>query len=568
MASVKEDVNTSRLIEMHKTGTSLLKELLRHLNVVRMSELEIRQEISALKNKVQRNLDKAEQNAMKLCREMVHRSEADIKKRMMDIETHQEKYSKQIFKFEIKIEDMQTRSLVSADRIAESDLLQTDRLIKETGLYTRRLVSKLLFIPYDVVQNFVEQVSSLGEIRLADPDKTVTSESSLNSFHSSTDEINGPCQNETQSVIPTNISRALEESSKSTQSAREDLGNDDKVTHKLVTSARMLPSAVTLNESNGEPDSGRKRIYGTSCRRDTLVTKKEEPTNKHSVEKFAISVDVNYSAGPDRGHWIKRTDIIQPAYPSTSIFSSSRPCFNAACFLSDGSIMLLYCNDHTCCLFDSEFKYITEFRLSNRPESIRVVGEKEVAVTLPEDHIIQLLATSSPIKPTRAIKTKRICLDVASINRNEFIISGKTYWSIVSTDNIEKSFNPIPGDISESSNTSVALDRFKTRVYITVDDQKSLYCYSLDGQILFLYSHKELQCPSGVAVANNDTIYVVGRWSHNLHQISPDGDFLQVTKADIPINPLDICFNTLGNKFLIINGSMKDRHKLYLFETC
>ncbi|KAJ8312776.1 hypothetical protein KUTeg_010149 [Tegillarca granosa] len=65
---------------------------------------------------------------------------------------------------------------------------------------------------------------------------------------------------------------------------------------------------------------------------------------------------------------------------------------------------------------------------------------------------------------------------------------------------------------------------------ILYTDRKTdeLYCIDMNGKVLFTYSDKSLTCPTDVKVDDDGNIYVVGRMSHNIHMLSPEGKFIKM----------------------------------------
>ncbi|KAL3890459.1 hypothetical protein ACJMK2_002741 [Sinanodonta woodiana] len=85
----------------------------------------------------------------------------------------------------------------------------------------------------------------------------------------------------------------------------------------------------------------------------------------------------------------------------------------------------------------------------------------------------------------------------------------------------------------------------------------------MEGKKQYTYSPDNLNHPLGVAVDRDDNIYVLGFFSHNIHQLSPDGCILQVITTGVPQNPRAICFDNIRDTFIITNYSEKTKLHIY-----
>lgn len=63
----------------------------------------------------------------------------------------------------------------------------------------------------------------------------------------------------------------------------------------------------------------------------------------------------------------------------------------------------------------------------------------------------------------------------------------------------------------------------KDRIYYTNEQENTIYCLSLRGQEIWEYHHKCIIQPRGVAVADNQDVFVEGYKSNNLLIIEQNG---------------------------------------------
>ncbi|KAL3860417.1 hypothetical protein ACJMK2_010541 [Sinanodonta woodiana] len=247
-------------------------------------------------------------------------------------------------------------------------------------------------------------------------------------------------------------------------------------------------------------------------------------------------------------------------YPNGNI-----PSYTGITCLQDDKIVLVDGHNCSCRLYDASYQHLADYILSSWPWDVCVVEGSQVAVTLPVEHAIQILAVDRSIEPGKKIKTSLNCSGIAALSRYQLCVLGSRdnnvlYWCIVSMDGLEKSLV----EVGLTNNCShMAVNNNRTRIYVSCNqDSAAVYAYSLDGTLIFKYEHQSLDGASGVAVDRDDNMYVVGRVSRNIHQVSPNGNQLQLfsvgvpravdaISTGIPIWPTAICFTSSGDEFLI-----------------
>ena len=89
--------------------------------------------------------------------------------------------------------------------------------------------------------------------------------------------------------------------------------------------------------------------------------------------------------------------------------------------------------------------------------------------------------------------------------------------------------------------------------YSVVD---SLYCIKPDGEEVFTYNSPDLRGAWDVTTDNHDNVYIVGRYSNNIHRLRPDGTFIDIIlKEEHNIKyPITCCFNRNYRKLYVVNN--------------
>ncbi|KAL3864939.1 hypothetical protein ACJMK2_006582 [Sinanodonta woodiana] len=238
--------------------------------------------------------------------------------------------------------------------------------------------------------------------------------------------------------------------------------------------------------------------------------------------------------------------------------------------LPEDQVMLIDYNNNRCCLLDSLYCNISSFPLPGKPWSINMFDDQEVVVSLRDKNQIQFLAVEdNTIRPTRMIKTRLPCWGIDVAEKGSIVVSGpnfakiKSYWSVFSDKGEEKSYHEY-GDRA-FKDSYIALNALKTRVYISTWGTNSLFCFEITGSPLFVYSFDNLKGSYGITLDMYDNVYVVGRDSNNIHQLSPDGAVFQIHTAGLPQGPVAITYNRSKNQLLLINeSSQRNIHAINL----
>ncbi|KAK3598182.1 hypothetical protein CHS0354_000951 [Potamilus streckersoni] len=236
----------------------------------------------------------------------------------------------------------------------------------------------------------------------------------------------------------------------------------------------------------------------------SLMTKRKDG-NIYATERFKLLKDCKACV---RGVFeIKDLDGKEPGFVDLVVLSETR-------------FVLLDFENYRCCLVDMQSgQVISHYALSCQALiSACIVGDNKVAVSMCDEEqmlcVVQLF-TVADCFITPAMK----------------IVLREYDWSIITLEGRENIYKEFDGHIGENFVTSMAINAFKSRLFISVHDDNSLYCVGID----------------------DDNLYVVGSDSDNVFQISPDGDVLQIITEGIPSSPFRIRFTTAGERSLLTN---------------
>ncbi|KAL3870501.1 hypothetical protein ACJMK2_038556 [Sinanodonta woodiana] len=248
------------------------------------------------------------------------------------------------------------------------------------------------------------------------------------------------------------------------------------------------------------------------------------------------------------------------------------PLFTGAAYLPENKLMLVDSWNHRIYMFSSAHTYITDYKLPSPPTDVCLLNTQEVAVALPKENKIQFASvTGGRIKYTMTLTTQYPCFSLAQLSVEELVVAGmnkdRYYWAILNSSGTEKSYVGIENRPAWSDISYLALNKAKTRLLVSCYGYNALYCYNLDSKLKrrFIYKTKELEGPTGVGVDSDDTIYVAGFISRNIHQLTEEGIMLKILSSDsgIPSKPRELCFNERGDEFLVTNSGETEKGHIF-----
>ncbi|KAL3888175.1 hypothetical protein ACJMK2_000554 [Sinanodonta woodiana] len=252
--------------------------------------------------------------------------------------------------------------------------------------------------------------------------------------------------------------------------------------------------------------------------------------------------------------------------------ASCIPGYIGVACLPNGRTVIADYKNSRCCLCNASYQHLSDFKLSSKPWSVCAMDTNEVAVVLRDEKKIQFLKVDGKIESSGFMITKRVCVAVVALSRNEFVFCDtgnqadkNIYWGVITKEGREKScFHFSSGDV-HSGTVYLALNALKTQVYISCSATQSVLCFGLDGKKKFEYKI-ENSCPKGIQLDSQDNVYVVVHESNSIRLLSPDGNLHQIFNSNIPSFPVAISFKHSSKEFILTNGSDTDRKICYVYK--
>ncbi|KAL3888544.1 hypothetical protein ACJMK2_000916 [Sinanodonta woodiana] len=233
--------------------------------------------------------------------------------------------------------------------------------------------------------------------------------------------------------------------------------------------------------------------------------------------------------------------------------------YSKVIFTSNNQLLLVDFENKMLYLLDPLCNIVCSHKFLDKPFDVCIVseyGEDVAAVSLPFAKSVHLFSLKdSSISYVKQIQTKYRCYGIAAYNHEELIVSGPCggkmayYWTIMTLDGREKSYHEFDG--AGTYQTYVALNAFKSRLYISACEDCSLHCFGLNGRKHFTFRHPNLKGPRGVSLDRDDNVYVVSCPSHTIFQLSPCGLRIRIIVNEIEKYPMGISFDKNGDKFVV-----------------
>ncbi|KAK3600475.1 hypothetical protein CHS0354_023576 [Potamilus streckersoni] len=258
----------------------------------------------------------------------------------------------------------------------------------------------------------------------------------------------------------------------------------------------------------------------------------------------------------------EKVDVIDVILPD-----STNPSDYDVTFLHGNRVMLADWGQSRCIMVNSSYEFITSYTLTSSSAGLCVVDDQEVAVSLAYHNTIQILSVRDDIiSLVRTITTQQTCYGIAASGKREIVVTGDCgnnnyYWSLISIKGDVKSSQQY--DSPSGSYNYIAINRAKTRVYVTLPSMHTLLCFDMKGKKHFIYNPSNLKRPLGILVNRDDNIFFTGCDSSNINHLSPDGSLFQVITTEVPKQPFAICMDKRRDMFIVTD--LQDKSKIYLY---
>ncbi|KAK3086380.1 hypothetical protein FSP39_017633 [Pinctada imbricata] len=242
------------------------------------------------------------------------------------------------------------------------------------------------------------------------------------------------------------------------------------------------------------------------------------------------------------------------------IFPAQRPDFGrtpwitGALYLEDGRILIADYNNARMFVHDEDGVLLKEILLSGNPRDLTRFRQDLVVLTLPNEIMLQTLDIDT-LKLKDGIHVGYECYGITTYDERLVMACGKhltimnASWEITETKKIKY------GDAVYISSDEMG------KLYYTGYKTDALYCVNMDGVLIFAFTSLDLKFCRGISIDYEGNVLVIGRWSHNILVISPEGILKEelMNLSDGLDYPLNVTYRKDSHsKFLILNNNGKN----------
>ena len=247
-------------------------------------------------------------------------------------------------------------------------------------------------------------------------------------------------------------------------------------------------------------------------------------------------------------------------------------CITGVACLQDGALVVADSFNQSLKVFDSNFVHQSSINLTTSPWSLAANGENKILVTLPDfKQICQFSVEDNKLTKELTFEAGGECLGVVDAE-TEIIISCYD-GDIAELIAIDKQGGVSRKSMHHAKDEKCLLKRPNylqknnegTVLYVS-DADMGLYGISIADleTVVFLYRSAKLLCPLGIGVDNTGHIFVCGGQSHNIHELTPNGELCMIvtTKKQTP-SPQCVSFHTYDRTLL---ASMDSEYGIKVFQ--
>ena len=263
----------------------------------------------------------------------------------------------------------------------------------------------------------------------------------------------------------------------------------------------------------------------------------KQMTTSSDTSEFKVSPEANgftFDTVETTTKFFSYKEIVKPIHKSKSAVRLSelqiKPViYTSLCLLNDNQ--LLVTDNKNCSIYVIEDllenKILSALHMPSAPWGIAKVTDNEVVVTFPEPGIVKFLTFSETMTVTKTqdVKVGYECYGV-TYGRNRLIVSYLDPARVQILDmsgNVLKCFDEHVGQgIRLSSPKHLAVSPNKRFIYISDCNENIVASMTFDGKLKALYKDDQLAAPFQLTVDGEGLVYICGRGSNNVHQLSAD----------------------------------------------
>ncbi|WAR21074.1 hypothetical protein MAR_015048 [Mya arenaria] len=260
---------------------------------------------------------------------------------------------------------------------------------------------------------------------------------------------------------------------------------------------------------------------------------------------------------------------------ATSAADENSCCFTGSCFIPGGRIILADWNNACLKLFNNKGVLTHRLDLPNNPWDVKLLPENRVVVTVPGEQTVLMVEHSldKGMEIVDSFHTKCECWAVTPIEGGRLAMTCDP-WSKQPYVNVYNLNGKLLSFYKKDSNDNalfsypehITTDHHEQVLYISDSRKGCVVALTLSGCLLFRYSHKNLMSPVGITSDYQGNIYICGKESHNVHQVSKSGELIRILFDKVISSPRTICLEPEGER-IVVTGVGNDNCNDFVIAT-
>lgn len=230
--------------------------------------------------------------------------------------------------------------------------------------------------------------------------------------------------------------------------------------------------------------------------------------------------------------------------------NGASPWITSVVCLRDDRIILADSGNPRILLYDQEGNLLNEISLHGKPRDMVLLDDSQLVMTFPNLLMIQFLHVED-LKVTKTVHIGYECFGITRVGDRMVVTCG----THLATLDIEGNLLDTIPTRNRSARYICSDDR--QNIYFTGWEFDSIHCISPSGAYSIIPADSSLRYCRGLVI-HDDSLLVVGRWSHNICRFTLDGEQRGaiVTKADGLDVPIALALSAnKPNTFLITNNN-------------
>ncbi|KAL4231883.1 hypothetical protein ACF0H5_009459 [Mactra antiquata] len=258
----------------------------------------------------------------------------------------------------------------------------------------------------------------------------------------------------------------------------------------------------------------------------------------------------------------KRQLIIESTNDGGSVKDKNSSCFTGCTFVSGSFMILTDWNNNSLKLFNKRGLLVDRLEFKHNPWDVKKLDETHVVVTIPGARKVAIVAyTQQNIEVESTFDTDCECWGITPV-KDKLAVTCDPWSKTPSVKLYTRqgrllAFYQKDGDERPlfSYPEHITTDKDQDVLYVSDSKSNQLVAITVDGLRLFRYRSKSLISPSGVASDCQGFIYVNGKDSQNIHQITKEGKCVKILMDKTYLeSPRGLCFEPDGERIIITDS--------------